>query len=224
MAGIRSLYIPGAFVQEVTVIDGSVVKLAHGVGDPVDYHVDWGDGSSNDITDFNSPDIEHTYTDAGAYIVSIDGIMEDWNVFGTTQTQRNHWTKVLQWGYTDTTSRIFRRAYNIDFSEVVDVLVMKPSVIGLAQMFRETTSLTTVPFIGDWNMEQYTLLTTFLLSCSLSTSSYDELLLGWSTQSLKSNVTLDMANSKYTGGGAVATARQKIIDDFNWTINDLGIA
>jgi len=56
---------------------------------------------------------------------------------------------------------------------------------------------------------------------SLSTANYDALLIAWSAQSVKNWVTLDIGSTKYSSGAAAA-ARQSLIDDHNWTINDGG--
>jgi len=56
---------------------------------------------------------------------------------------------------------------------------------------------------------------------TLSTSNYDSLLLGWSQLTLQDSVSFDGGNSQYSAGAA-ATARQSIIDNFNWVITDGG--
>lgn len=55
---------------------------------------------------------------------------------------------------------------------------------------------------------------------SFSTQNYDKLLLAWSQLNLQHNVTLSVGKVKYTQ--AAASARQKLIDDFGWTIHDGG--
>jgi len=57
---------------------------------------------------------------------------------------------------------------------------------------------------------------------TLSTSNYDNLLLGWSQLTLQSNVTFDAGYSKYSN--TAADARQFIITTFAWTITDGGLA
>jgi hypothetical protein len=63
------------------------------------------------------------------------------------------------------------------------------------------------------------------LNAGLSTTNYDELLIGWSTISpnetpLKPNVLFDAGTSKYCNG---ATARASIISTYSWTITDAGL-
>ncbi len=59
---------------------------------------------------------------------------------------------------------------------------------------------------------------------ALSTANYDALLIGWAAQAVQSSVTFDGGDSKYTGGGAAATARAYLISNFSWSISDGGIA
>ncbi|SDL50311.1 BspA family leucine-rich repeat surface protein, partial [Kriegella aquimaris] len=73
--------------------------------------------------------------------------------------------------------------------------------------------------IGSWNVGNVNNMTEMFTGASLSTSNYDSLLQGWSALSLQNGVTFDGGNSDYCSGAA---ARQKIIDDFAWTINDDG--
>ncbi len=56
----------------------------------------------------------------------------------------------------------------------------------------------------------------------LSTENYDALLTGWSEIDLNPDITLGAAGIQYSPGAEAA--RQSLIDDFNWTINDAGLA
>jgi len=59
----------------------------------------------------------------------------------------------------------------------------------------------------------------------MSTANYDALLESWDTQAGNKGVTgvqLGAAGVTFTGGSAAATARDSLINDHNWTINDGG--
>jgi len=59
----------------------------------------------------------------------------------------------------------------------------------------------------------------------MSTANYDALLQSWDTQAGNKNVTgvqLGAAGVTFTGGSAADTARDSLINDHNWTINDGG--
>jgi len=60
---------------------------------------------------------------------------------------------------------------------------------------------------------------------AMSTANYDALLQSWDTQAGNKGVTgvqLGAAGVTYTGGSAAETARDSLINDHGWTINDGG--
>jgi len=61
---------------------------------------------------------------------------------------------------------------------------------------------------------------------TLSTSNYDNLLLGWASLSSSANpaLTFNAGNSKYSNLANVIAARDRLINDFSWQITDGGIA
>jgi surface protein len=72
--------------------------------------------------------------------------------------------------------------------------------------------------LGNWDVANVTFMTSMFKQHGLSSANYDSLLIGWSTQTLQNNVTLDAGTSEY----CVDSARQSIIDTFNWVILDGG--
>ncbi|MFW6243458.1 MAG: hypothetical protein ACOC2W_04795, partial [bacterium] len=58
----------------------------------------------------------------------------------------------------------------------------------------------------------------------LDTESYDGLLIGWSSLSpnLQDDVLFNAPLAKYTPGGDAEAARDILINEHNWTINDAG--
>ena len=67
-------------------------------------------------------------------------------------------------------------------------------------------------------------LTNFLTDGKMTTAQYDNLLINWRAQDPFNGMTPSFGASKYTGGGAAATARQDLIDIDGWSISDGGIA
>jgi len=61
----------------------------------------------------------------------------------------------------------------------------------------------------------------FLEGGELSPTNYDALLIGWEQLDLNNDLTFDAGSSQYTSDAEAA--RQAIIDDHNWTINDGGL-
>lgn len=83
-------------------------------------------------------------------------------------------------------------------------------------------SLLTDPEINNWNIGLVTNATGFMNSAkALSTSVYDATLIAWQGQSHQNNVVVDFDASKYTAGGAAATARAALVSD-GWGITDGG--
>ncbi len=73
--------------------------------------------------------------------------------------------------------------------------------------------------LADWDVGDVATMDNMLRGTAISTANYDKTLIGWNTlPSLQSGVTLDV-NAVYC---ASATARQNIINTYNWTINDNG--
>jgi len=73
--------------------------------------------------------------------------------------------------------------------------------------------------LGSWNVTSVTDMTQMMNNAGLSIENYDQLLNGWSNQTLQSNVNFDAGSSQFCNGGI---ARQNIIDTFNWVITDGG--
>jgi surface protein len=74
--------------------------------------------------------------------------------------------------------------------------------------------------IGSWDVSNLTIANSMFTYSMLSTDNYDNILIGWSQQSLQSNVLFRTDGINYCNG---ADARQKLIDDYGWTIIDGGL-
>ena len=79
--------------------------------------------------------------------------------------------------------------------------------------------------LGSWNVSNVTYMNDMFYGVQLSTSNYDNLLIGWSTISpnetpLKPNVVFSGGNSKYCIG---ASSRSAVISTYSWTITDAGL-
>ena len=61
-----------------TSSDNETVTLPLRGGYNYDFTVDWGDGSSSQVTFYDDTDITHTYVVAGDYTVTISGLVEAW--------------------------------------------------------------------------------------------------------------------------------------------------
>ena len=82
--------------------------------------------------------------------------------------------------------------------------------------------------IGDWDISSMIAAEKMFQNVTLSTVNYDEILKGWSTlleteSKIPMNIIIDFGNSVYSVCGGGNIAREKLIQEYNWTIQDGGI-
>ena len=93
------------------------------------------------------------------------------------------------------------------------------SVVDMSHMFADGTSFDQA--IGNWNVSSLQNATDMFQDASLSTSNYEDLLIGWNGQVLQPGVNFHGGNSTYCSPAAVA-ARANMIATHGWTITDGG--
>ncbi len=69
--------------------------------------------------------------------------------------------------------------------------------------------------LGTWNVSSITNMANMLSNSGLSQENYDNSLIGWSAQTVNSNIDLGATNLNYCDG---RIARQELIDNYNWNI------
>ena len=74
--------------------------------------------------------------------------------------------------------------------------------------------------LGNWNVTSVGQANGFLYNVTLSTSNYNNTLIGWSPQNVQNGVNIDFGNSTYSAGSA-ASARATLVSK-GWTITDGG--
>ena len=90
-------------------------------------------------------------------------------------------------------------------------------------MFRDSPALVGLD-ISQWDIASITGASGMLLSGpTLSVTVYDATLINWEGQVEQPNVVAHFGTSKYTAGGAAATARAALVSN-GWTITDGGTA
>ncbi len=75
--------------------------------------------------------------------------------------------------------------------------------------------------LGAWNVTSVTNMTDMFKYVTLSTSNYNNLLIGWAGKTVQNGVVFNGGNSKYSSGEAAA-ARAVLTGTYNWAITDGG--
>ena len=94
------------------------------------------------------------------------------------------------------------------------------NVTNMANMFRIASSFNSD--LSGWDVSNVTSIIDYLRDAELSVDNYSNTLIGWANNpnGLQPNLSFHGGSSKYNAQGAIA--RQKIIDDYGWTIVDGG--
>ncbi len=88
------------------------------------------------------------------------------------------------------------------------------AAVDMEEMFNNATLFD--QNLGAWNIVSVTDMTNMLSGTAISQENYDNLLIGWATQSITNAISLGANNLTYCDG---RDARQRLIDDYNWTFN-----
>jgi len=98
------------------------------------------------------------------------------------------------------------------------------SVTDMVNTFRGMTAITDIAIDG-WDVSGVTAASlgaqTFMLNTSITTATYDAALIHYDSLTVNSGVEWGFGANQYSAGAA-ATARQSLIDNDTWTINDGG--
>jgi surface protein len=202
---------------------------------PYNYDVDWeNDGIFDDLGVMGN--ITHDYGTAGSYQVAIRGTFP--SIFFNNEGDKDKITSIDQWGDIAWTS-MFRSFYgctNLGYT-ATDAPDLS-AVTRLERMFSDATSFNgdvsdwdvssidnmngmfgnATSFdqdLGGWNVGGVVYFIFMLDDCGMSTTNYDNTLIGWSNQAVMANRSLGAAGLTYCDG---ETARNSLINTYGWTI------
>ena len=125
-----------------------------------DFTVDWGDGVQDTVTDWEQPEVTHTYDEPGVYTVRIEGQLEGWRFsdghFSSYRDARKL-VGIEQWGVLrlGDTGGAFEGASNLEEITATDTLDLTNTTT-LAGTFESCSNLTSVSSINDWDVSHIT--------------------------------------------------------------------
>jgi surface protein len=108
-----------------------------------------------------------------------------------------------------------------DYINVTDVIIR---TAGTVIMYDPFYNLGTCDIVGldTWNVTNVSQMNDFMHGTTITTTEYDKLLIAWDLLDVTNNMAVKFGSSKYTLGGAAATARAGLITNDAWTITDGG--
>ncbi|WP_259058405.1 BspA family leucine-rich repeat surface protein [Salinibacter ruber] len=183
-------------------------------------------GATSFNQDLNAWDVSSVKDFGGMFVdaTSFNGRIENWDVSNATEVNimfsgaQSFNRDIGSWNVSSVTNMggMFENAtsFNQDIGRW-DV----SSVTDMNGMFAGATAFN--QNIGGWDVSGVERFDRFLEGTELSPSNYDALLNGWSQLDLTNGLTFDAGESQYTA--EAESARQSIIDEENWTINDGGL-
>lgn len=146
----------GPAASFVFEIQGSSFELPLESGGTYDFHVDWGDSSSDDITVWNDAAVDHTYAGSGTYDIEITGTIIGWRFGGFGNAHREKIYDISSWGplRLGNNGSYFYACTNLTVS-ATDVLDLTGTT-DLGNAFRSCDALTTVPSMDSWDVSNAT--------------------------------------------------------------------
>jgi len=129
-------------------------------------NVNWGDGTSSNITTatYNTANT-HTYSIAGTYIIKITGICTGWQFNNIGDKLKI--LSIASWGGLKLTNNTgcFYGCSNLSLSSVTDILGLT-GITTLNSLFLGCTNLTTINRITEWNTSNITNMASMFHLCS----------------------------------------------------------
>ncbi len=206
------------------------------------FTVNWGDGSSDEITAYDDSDITHTYAQAGDYTLTISGVMEAWNFNENATTHRSQLIAVIDLGDTGwkSLSGAFSSCNNLEFvsggnvSNVTDMQRMfygitakrlnithwnVSNVTNMSHMFSQAQIAQPLEIIR-WNFKSVTDMENMFEGVTLPTLLYSFLLRQIHATSTQDNVSFHGGNSIYHSR---AIEPRAALIHRGWSINDGGL-
>lgn len=202
--------------------------------------INWGDGSIFRIAEWLEGNPIHTYTSSGTYIIQVIGSYL-WHHWIETAELGNQFRELKRWGG-------FKLGVDPgEFHSFIYMTITAtdiPEILGTGlSSFTQCYSLTNIPNIENWdvsactsffntfyrtpfdqdiskwNISNVTNMNGMFYGAGLSTENYEKLLVGWSSQNVKTDVVFNAGNATYHA--AYASYKQILVNK-GWQITDGG--
>ncbi len=199
--------VPFITTWETTSANEDILIKTAGGG--FDYTVDWGDGN---ITSGHTTSATHSYVAPGVHTVQITGVFPQIYMMGAGAS-RPKLKSIEQWGDNEWRSMGYAFANAVNVVNNATDIPNTSNVQTMAYMFYNAKQFDAD--LGSWDIENVTSMTHALSYAGLSTSNYDNTLIGWESQSVKSGVRLDARTLEYC---SAIVERGNLIANSSWTI------
>lgn len=116
--------------------------------------IDWGDGQ---ISTNSYSARTHNYTNAGDYIITIEGVTEGWSFESNSGFNADLLIEINQWGDLNIGNQQgqFKDCINLNLTGVTDVIDLT-GVINLTNTFQGCSSLTNINRVDEWDVSNVT--------------------------------------------------------------------
>lgn len=207
----------------VSASDSVILPVNSGFGDDVDYDIDWGDGSSENVSQGFASDIGHTYAIAGEYQITITGTL--WRLSYDNTDDKQKIISIDNWGTMAWNS--MKTAYEgcdsltvaaTDIPNLSGVTDMNSAFYGeatitgnlnwdvssVADFSRALSNATAVHNFGTWDISSATTLYMFNSSGDMNetgtTDNYDNTLIAWDVLDVTITTSPNFGVAKYDEG------------------------
>ena len=212
------------------------------LGSNVNGELFWGDGTSDIITAYNDAALLHTYASIGIYDCYFVGRIDGWQFNNGGDCKK--FRKVTNWGGFEMSETgtfhgctrwnempteasppplITTTDMLYTFSKCFQLTLFTANnwdvsgVTLMARLFENDGGTSKDAQIDQWQISQVTSFTNICRFTTLTTASYDAILIGWASQ-IPLNVAtgiIDFNDSQYTAGGAAEDARNDLLRNYN---------
>ena len=202
----------------VGVSGSGQIKLPLENGGNYNFVVDWGDGSIETITAWDSPAVTHTYPMSAGWVIGISGTLEGFRF--NNQGDQQKLLEIQQWGTLrlGNSGAYFYGANNLNISATDNLDLTGTTDLSFA--FADCSSLTTIPNLENWDISNVINMTDMLSGVTLSTENYESVLISWSALTVQPNIVFDAGNSIYNSEAATVARNILTESPNNWTIHD----